>query len=136
MFSRRIVLLALWSVACGAVPALATLDPVVKPAINKVPNQPLLPYVTPDNPQPPNPNPIKADPRFASTYNDGRTCPGGAVCETVKSPYPVVTLTSYTSPKESCGWWEQGPIRRVVSAPFRGIGRFFRNGGFLRRGWR
>jgi hypothetical protein len=139
MLTKRMMLLALWTAACASFPVLATVSPIVKPAIDKVPNTPIIPpYVTPENTPPFNPNPIKADPRYATSYYDGRVAPAEAVCETVCSPYPVVTApVAYQS---SCsnggsGWWTNGPVRRFVSAPVRGIGRFFRNGGFLRR-WR
>lgn len=155
MFSRRMALMAVWGIACMAVPALATLDPVVKPAINKVPDrQIVLPYYTPQPNQPrPNPTPIKevslkldsagkwntdnlplvAD---ARAFTDGRTCPDGALCETIlTSPYCSCHRSapmSNAAPVSSCGgWWTNGPLRRLVSAPV----RFFRNGGIFRR-WR
>jgi len=114
MFSRKAILLALWAAACGSVPALATLDPVVKPAINRVPERPQ--YVTPNNPAPFNPQPIKADPKHAMKYEDGRECKGAA-CDLVVSPYVSSPACGYGD--GSVGFWARGPVRRWVSAPFR-----------------
>ena len=48
-----------------------------------------------------------ADPGEAIHYDDGVSVPAGAHCH----------------PSHDCGWWRRGPVRRVVSAPF----RWFRN---------
>lgn len=155
MFTRRALLLALWTAAVGTVPALTMLNPIVKPAIDKVPDKPLIPavqpYVTPNNPAPFNPNPIKLTSyqslptaAFAGRFDDGRICPDGAVCEGVAAfPKPCLCgcgRTNCSVCNYNCS--TSGAVCREERRWFPGkrigqrIGQFFRNGGFIRRWFR
>ena len=136
MLTRRALLLALWLGAATAFPALATLDPLVKPAIDRVPDGPIIPrpsFVTPNTPPPNVPSPIKAgselrmvstakasaDVAAARRYDDGRVYRGAQVGQ-VGFWYPGKLAVRHV---RNGGWF-----------PGKGIGRFFKRGGIFRRG--
>src|SRR3990167_4865435 len=137
MLTRRALLLALWLSAATAFPALATLDPIVVPAINRVPDGPLIPrpYVTPNTPPPNVPSPIKelrmvsttkarADVALAKRYDDGKVYVGAIKGDGYRGAdgrwYPGKVVANHI---RSGGWF-----------PGKLIGRFFKRGGFFRRG--
>lgn len=133
MFTHRFLVMAAWTAACMVVPALSTLDPLVKPAIDKIPNRPApAPFVLPNTPPPNVPSPIKnaelkavktvkvvADPSNARRYDDGQVYRGAQV-----GPNRGRPIANHV---RNGGWFPGKAIGR-------GIGRFFRRGGFFRRG--
>ena len=65
---------------------------------------------------------MPASPAMAQVWDDGVQLPGGAYAErpaVAKPAAVVVTRTIYY--RSSDTWWTRGPVRRVVSWPFRRI---------------
>lgn len=63
-----------------------------------------------------------SQPLVAQAFDDGVQLPGGAYAErpaVAKPAAVVVTRTIYYRSSET--WWTRGPVRRVVSWPFRRI---------------
>lgn len=118
MLTTRALLLAAWVAAMTVVPALATVNPIVRPAIDRIPDRPL--FTPRPTPPPNNPSPIKADVTLATRYDDGQVC-YGAQCHTPTVYYQPVRQ-GY-GPFRGGGWWRAGPARRFISAPFRWLFR-------------
>lgn len=120
---RKALLIAAWTAVCLYFPQLAVLDPVVKPAIDKVPVKQI--------------DSVSVQP---VAFYDGRSCPAEAVCD--KKGAPCQTCSPCKCEKCDCdaqvsqgpvwrvvsapfraGFWKAGPVRRFVSAPFRWLFR-------------
>jgi len=54
----------------------------------------------------------------AEAYHDGLRLPGGAYAE---CPPPAAVVYRQVYWRSTEGWWTRGPVRRVVSWPFRKI---------------
>ena len=97
LLSSKVIRLTIWTVLVSLVPMLAPLDPVVKPLISLT-----QAYDEAHDCR----CPTKAPP---VRFDDGRQCEG-AVCVTYQR-------------SDDCPWWQRGPVRRVISAPFRWLFR-------------
>lgn len=104
MFNKRVILLTAWMAACMYFPALATVSPVVKPLIDKVPVKAVSSDIV----------------SLPVAYHDGRKC-DGAVCDLQARP---ATVQYVQRPRVFAeGFWCRGPVRRLISAPIRWLCR-------------
>jgi len=134
MFARKALYASLWIAVSTAFPALAIVDPVVDAVIDRVPDKAPV-YVTPNTPPPNVPSPIKADPKNASRYDDGKVyrgavvagrCPCGCERQGCHCGGYCGTGGSGHAARDNVGWWQRGPGRRAIAGSGRWLGRVFR----------
>ena len=101
LLSSKVIRLTIWTVLVSLVPMLAPLDPVVKPLISLTQAYDEVHDEAHDCRCPTKAPPVR--------FDDGRQCEG-AVCVTYRR-------------SDDCPWWQRGPVRRVISAPFRWLFR-------------
>lgn len=119
MFTKKTLLLAAWTAAVMAYPALGYFTPIVRPVIDHAP-------IRADNAWRPRMTGYPVEPR---RYDDGVSCPGAMVV--MEEGQRLMRQPCYTSyepicqPGPACSrpveFWRRGPVRRTVSAPFRWI---------------